>query len=126
MEQIKEVTVFTWGDSSRLETWSNVPFFFTETLLAKGIRVNRVNLESSKILPLHRLAKLINKDSSYTYFYSLINFLSTRQKIKKAVNRFKHSQADIFLTFSFSSCGMSEKPVVLFGDWTYDYLIRNF
>jgi len=126
MEQIKEVTVFTWGDSSRLETWSNVPFFFTETLLAKGIRVNRVNLESSKTFPLHRLAKLVNKNSSYTYFRSQINFHSTRQKIKKTVNRFKDSQVDIFLTFSFSSCGLTRKPVVLFGDWTYDYLIRYF
>jgi glycosyltransferase involved in cell wall biosynthesis len=125
MEPIKEVTVFTLGDSAQLATWSNIPFFFTETLIAKGIRVNRVNIESSSKLPLHRLAKFGNKVSTYTYFRSLICFLLTRQKIKKAVKHFKNSQADIFLTFSFSSAGMTGRPVILFGDWTYDYHIRN-
>jgi glycosyltransferase involved in cell wall biosynthesis len=126
MEPIKEVTVFTCGDSSRLATWSNVPFFFSETLIAKGIRVNRVNIEPSMLLPLHRLAKLVSKVSTYTYFRSLICFLVTRRKIKKAVKQFKNSQADIFLTFSFSSCGLTNRPVVLFCDWTYDYHIRHY
>ena len=126
MEQIKEVTVFTYGDSGKLATWSNVPFFFTETLIAKGIRVNRVNIESSNVLPLHYLAKLVNKVSTYTYFRSLICFLVTRRKIKKAVKQFKNSQADIFLTFSFSSCGLTGRPVILFGDWTYDYHIQHY
>ncbi|MDR2385843.1 MAG: hypothetical protein LBD80_09350 [Tannerella sp.] len=40
MEPIKKVAVFTLGDSGRLATWSNMPFFFTETLIAKGIIMN--------------------------------------------------------------------------------------
>ena len=30
--QIKEINVFTNGDAGKLSTWSNFPYFFTETL----------------------------------------------------------------------------------------------
>ena len=42
--QVKEVIFFTYGDSSKASTWSNVPFLFTKTLEGKGIKVDRIDL----------------------------------------------------------------------------------
>src|SRR5262249_53582926 len=106
MDTIKEVTVFTNGDSSNINTWSNVPFFFTETLISRGIRVNRVDLSPSRILnriystTWERIIRIIYRDTTYTYFRSLIHFLDARLSIKEALNKFDNSEMNIFLTFS--------------------------
>src|SRR5512141_2155738 len=42
--QFREITVFTCGDSSKPRTWSNIPYFFTQTLISKGLKVNRVDI----------------------------------------------------------------------------------
>jgi glycosyltransferase involved in cell wall biosynthesis len=55
-----------------------------------------------------------------------LRFFFTRRLIKKTTQRYIHSQVDIFLTFSFSSAGFTSRPIIQFGDWTYDHLIRNF
>jgi hypothetical protein len=47
--QLKEINVFTYCNASKLSTWSNVPYFFTETLEEKGIKVNRINIQPNKI-----------------------------------------------------------------------------
>ena len=128
---IKEITVFTDGDSTKLSTWSNVPFFFTETLIAKGIKVNRVNIgtnpnwERKYDKTINRIVIRILKKTSYGYFRSYTNFINVRYRIWKAVKRYPNSDVFIFLTFSFSSVGFTKKPIVLFCDWTYDHYIRH-
>src|SRR5262249_28365621 len=123
MDTIKEVTVFTNGDSSNINTWSNVPFFFTETLISKGIKVNRVDLTPSPILnriystTWERIIRIIYKATTYTYFRSLIHFLDARLRIKKAIKTYNNSEINIFLTFSFSSTGLTTKPAIQFCDW---------
>src|SRR5215510_12150390 len=130
MGTIKEVTVFTNGDSSVRSTWSNVPFFFTETLISKGIKVNRVDLTPSPLLDrLYRLTwertiRVISRDTTYTYFRSLIHFLDARLRIKEAINKFDNSEMNMFLTFSFSSVGMTKRPTVLICDWPYEHYIN--
>ncbi len=47
---IREVTVFSPGDSRSLTCWSNVPCLFTKSLESKGIKVNRVNIYSNKYI----------------------------------------------------------------------------
>ena len=130
MDTIKEVTVFTNEDSSNINTWSNVPFFFTETLISRGIRVNRVDLSPSPILnriystTWERIIRIIYRDTTYTYFRSLIHFLDARLRIKEALNKFDNSEMNIFLTFSFSSVGMTKRPTVLICDWPYEHYIN--
>ena len=124
---MKEVNVFTNGDSRRLSTWSNVPYFFTETLLSKGLKVNRVDLSPSR--PLQELfnrnfRQSINKNSTFEYFRSPTHFADVRRRIKVAVDQFPRSEANIFLTFSFSSAGLSDKPSIQFCDWTYDHFLK--
>ncbi|MDP4173876.1 MAG: glycosyltransferase family 4 protein [Bacteroidota bacterium] len=73
-----------------------------------------------------KLIKKIFPNSTYDYFRSYINYHETRHRIKKAVMKYKDSQINIFLTFSFSSLDLIGKPIVLFGDWTYDHYFDYF
>jgi glycosyltransferase involved in cell wall biosynthesis len=132
MNEINEVTVFSVGDSADIKTWSNAPFFFTETLVSKGIKVNRVDLSPNKYFEkLHAiffepLVKLFFKRTTYGYFRSLVNFLDVRRRIKIASKKFSTADAEIFLTFSFSSAGISKKPSVQFCDWTFEHYFAYF
>lgn len=129
---MKEVIVFTNGDSSKISTWSNVPYCFTEALLRKQVIVHRVDIR-----PHWRLDRMFNKyvmpcvrrvlpGTSYEYFRSVFHFLHVRYRIRKAVR--KHSQADhhIFLTFSFNSQGLGHVRRIQFCDWTYDHHVKYF
>lgn len=133
MPKIKEVTVFTNGDSRKLRTWSNVPYFFTKTLESKGIIVNRVDLDSGSFpenvfnKTFCRAIKLITNHSDYSYFRTFAHFTHQRYRIKKACKQYQNTDANIFLTFSFSSAGYtSHKPTIQLGDWTYDYYVKFF
>lgn len=129
---IKEITVFTNGDSRRLDTWSNVPFFFTDTLTSKGIKVNTVDISPNPLLNkiyqifFFSILKLIFKNTTYDYFRSLAHFYDVRRRIKIAIKKHPHSEANIFLTFSFSSIGLANKPTILLCDWTYEYYLKYF
>jgi len=131
MNEITEINLFTVGDSAQLSTWSNLPYFISKTLLEKGIKLNRIDLSPNRFL--NKLSSIFyepfikkyNKRTTYTYYRSKLHFLDARRRIKKAVNRYKNSDADIFLTFSFSSTGLTKKPIIQFCDWTYEYYIRN-
>ncbi|QSJ18624.1 glycosyltransferase [Nostoc sp. UHCC 0702] len=132
MNKIKEVTVFTNGDSRKISTWSNVPYFFTETLISKGIKVNRVDISPPYFLErvynktFWRVLKIINKNSSYNYFRTFAHYIDVKRRIRKALEKYNNSDANIFLTFSFSSAGLTNKPTILFSDWTYDYYFKYF
>lgn len=132
MKNVKEVIVFSVGDSTKISTWSNVPYFFTTTLEKQGIKVNRVNLQESKNLKLLYffwfgwMVKFFFKKSAYTYYRSKLNNWDTKRKIKKAVQVFSNADLHVFLTFSFSSKSYTNKPVLLFGDWTYDHQLNYF
>ena len=132
MKKSKEIIVFTVGDSTKLSTWSNVPYFFTTALEKKNNKVNRINLQETYFLKLLYFLffgvfiKLFFPKSNYTYYRSLLNYIDTNRKIKKAYKSFPNSDLAIFLTFSFSSKKYSKKPLLLFGDWTYDHYFNYF
>ena len=132
MDTIREVTVYTNGDSTNISTWSNVPFFLTENLISRGIKVNRVDLSPSPVLnkiyskTWERIIRKIYKNTTYTYFRSLVHFLHTRIRIQKAVKTYTNSQLNIFLTFSFSSTGLTKTPAIQFCDWPYEHYIINY
>lgn len=132
MGEIKEITVFSVGDSNSLKTWSNVPYFFTKNLELKGYKVNRVNIEENKTLfsiykyTAFAFLKLIYRNSNHTYFRTKLNYKLTNKKIAKALQIHSKTDAAIFLTFSFSAPQSFKKKVISFGDWTYSYYIANF
>lgn len=127
----KEITVYTIGDSKEVKTWSNVPYFFTKALEAKGIKINRVSLEENRIFrflykySIYLWIKVFYPKSTHGYFRSGLNRMLIRKKIKNSIQDFPGSEANVFLTYSFGSKNLSPLPCILFGDWTYLYQIQN-
>lgn len=131
MVKLREVTVYANGDSSKLSTWSNIPYFFTETLIGKGIKVNRVDLSPAPIPDfiariIRRLFRILYKDAVPSYFRSYPHYLESRCRIRRAIKTHPDSQAEFFLTFSFSAAGLTRRPVIQFCDWTYSYYLKHF
>ena len=133
MKLIRELTVFSHGDSTLLSTWSNVPYFFTKTIESKGIRVNRVNINPPYAVEelydrtvWRVLNKLLPRGYFTKYIHTALNYWHIQRRIRKAVKQYPSSDAFIFLSFSHSTQGMSNVPVVLFCDWTVDYYFRYF
>ena len=132
MKAIKEIILYTVGDSRKISTWSNIPYFVAETLIAKGIKVNRVDLSPPPfwnriyMLICFRLLRLFNRRTSFIFVRTRLHFLLARRRIRRALEEFKSADAGIFLTFSFSHAGLSDRPAVQFSDWTYDYFFSYF
>lgn len=133
MNTIKEITVYAHGDSSDLKTWSNVPYFFTETLLQKGIRVNRVNInppgwleELYNKLVWRVLNKVLVKQFFNQYLHTWFNHVLTQRRIRKAVKQYPDTDVHLFLSFSHSAKPYTNKPVVFFCDWNIDYYFKYF
>ena len=132
MKPIKELTVYTNGSARDYRTWSNVPFFFTESLLNHGIQVNLVDINPYLLFEKFynrtlRLGwKLFHRNTTYSYFRSSLRHILTTAHIRKAIKQYPNSQADIFLTYSFSPGQRSGRPVVLLSDWSYRYSIEYF
>lgn len=131
-QKIKEATVFCSGDSRKKSTWSGLPYLFTDSLLSKGIQVNRVDISESPNAKwwfdrtIRRIVRRIHPATTYEYFRSGVHFWRTRQKIKNALRDYPNSDANFFLTYSHSSSAFSEKPAILLSDWTYHYNITHF
>lgn len=132
MKKLKEVTLFSHGDANLLSTWSNVPYLFSTTLRAKGIIVNTVDLNpwkpAEKIYDYSfwRVMNKIKKGFFTTYLHSYLNHIHANYKIRKAVKKYKNSEIFLFLTFSNSVFGISDKPSILFCDWNIEYYFHHF
>ena len=129
---MKEITIFSYGDSNKLSTWSNVPYLFTKTLENKGLVVNRVNILPNRYINLlfnysiSPLLRLIDRKSSFDYSRSFLYIREAKFKIEKAVNRYPNSDAFVFLNFDFSVSEFTSKPSFQFGDWTYEHYLNYF
>lgn len=127
--RIKEITVFTVGDSNDITHWSNVPFFFTDALVKKGIKINRINLKENGFLTFifdkifGRFLKIIFRGHILNFNKTRLNIKSIEKQVITAVKKFNESDVYIFLNFDYSI--NINKPVVLFHDWTFEYEIRE-
>ena len=61
MREIKEVIVYSNGDSNDLATWSNVPYFFCRELEKRGIKVDKVDIHVNKDSALSIVSRLLAK-----------------------------------------------------------------
>ena len=132
MREIREVTVFSPGDSLKLSTWSNVPYFFTKTLESKGIVVNRVDINPISFIErlydllIWRVLHKLKKGYFTKYLHTWFNHWEVQRRIRKATRKYPQSDANVFFTFSHTSRGWGRAPVVLFCDWTIDYYFKYF
>ncbi len=130
--KIEEINVFTNGDARKLSTWSNFPYFFTESLKSNGIKINYINTQPNKILKniykfsIWQILKRISKYDSYDYYRTKVNRFFVNKTIKNAVRKYPNADANLFLNFSFSAKPFSAKPTILFGDWTYELYFKHF
>lgn len=127
-----EIIVFTAGDSSKIKTWSNVPYFFTTTLEEKGFKVHRINIESGIFMFVGKAINKILKTCGIIERYGIIGFdrlkiyqLCVNKKMKKAVKKYPKSKLLITMNFSNSGSSVSKIPSLLFCDWTIEYYIKN-
>lgn len=127
--KIKEITFFA-ENPSRLRSWSNIPFLFTQALEEKGIKVNRVSTYFNRnwrrclwnpfILPiLNRLCK----GHCYTFEMLPIYRYFIQQRIRKAVKKYPHADLNLYCSYDYIDLN-SNIPNVLFSDWTIEYVIR--
>ncbi len=121
---MKEITVYSNGDSHDLTTWSNVPYLFCRALEKKGIRVNRVNIAANKglnrwfnTLFYYLFRKLLKRKSSPTFYRTWFHRALINRRLKKAAAAFPSSEMNLFLSYLFIN-QFSDKPNVLWCDWT--------
>jgi glycosyltransferase involved in cell wall biosynthesis len=69
---------------------------------------------------------MVSGRSTHYYSRSLVHFANVKHRIKKALKSHPHADANIFLTFSHSSVGLSRAPAVQICDWTYEYYFKHF
>lgn len=127
---IKEVIFFTLGDSNKISTWSNVPYLFSKELEKRGIIVQRINIGPNQTIRyrynsiIHKIYNYLWPGNIYYYERSLLFYLITNHKIKKAVRQFPNANICIFCTFSFYN-NYTNIPSLLFCDWSFSQLIQE-
>lgn len=128
---IRKLIVFATQDSSKLSSWSNVPYLFCETLKAQGIRLEQVTIRENTamrflVLALKRAVKMLTGfQTSWDYSRSALHFLLARRQINQFCQEHEHDGV-LMLTFSYGPSRPGGKPLFLFGDWPLAYAIENF
>lgn len=126
---MKEIILFTSGDSTNASTWSNVPYLMAKHFELNDIVVNRVDISSNRYVRgiLDRLvfrpfSKLFGR--GYNYERTPIARFFVKRIIKKNVARYKSSDFCVFLTFDYVN-KYNNIPSLLFSDWTYRMKVED-
>lgn len=134
MREIKEVIVYSNGDSNNLSTWSNVPYFFRRELENRGIKVDRVNIhvnkDSSMSLVFRLFSKMkkklieLSKGAGTMYRYNKSSYYYDQVIKKMKEGRKSYPEADTEIAFDLMN-NKSDIPFVMIGGWTIEYRLRN-
>jgi glycosyltransferase involved in cell wall biosynthesis len=115
---------------NNINTWSGVPYFFSRELKTRGITINYVciGIESkiewiyNKITGTIIIKLLRNQRADYST--SLLRYLIVKQKIKRGISKYPHSDCLVFFTFCYSAAKLTEIPSIMISDWTLDYYMK--
>ncbi|MBS5205772.1 MAG: glycosyltransferase [Bacteroides ovatus] len=128
--EVQKITVFTEGNASSLKTWSNVPYFFTQTLIEQGYNVNKVDISAWNLVrkiynhSINKILSTLFPTQAYQFERTgLYNYLVER-KIERYIKSDNSSDLYIFMTFTFYN-KWNSVPSVIFSDWSYDYYIKD-
>lgn len=127
---MKKVLFFSYGDSRKASTWSNVPYLFSATLEEKGYHVIRVSLTPNKVLKafysffICRVLRILFPLTVHSYLRSRLNHFLLQHRIDKIVSHNQDAELCIFTMLDYcpKHC---DCPVILLSDWTYEFLIRE-
>lgn len=130
MKNIKEITVFSEGDSLDLSCWSNVPYLFTKSLEKRGIKVNRVNIYSNKYIRktiwrylCEPVLDYFYKKNEFRLDQTALNRWFVQRRIRQAIRKYKNSDLNLYLSYAYLED--SSIPNILFSDWTTEYVLRE-
>lgn len=124
---IKEVIVFTYGDSNDISTWSNVPYLFTKTLERKGVIVHRININVYAGWWVGQIWNRILKpiinwlwpQNMYWYQKTPIANKQVESIIKNAVTKYSTADYCIFMTYDYYN-KHNNIPSILYCDVTFE------
>jgi len=130
-----EINLFTFGDSADISTWSNLPYFFSKALLARGVRLNRIDLYPTEdqvfrvyrafIGRCARIASRLGINLNVEPYRDPVLIVLINRKIKREIRKHPRADTNVFLTFSFSSYRWSRTPAVHYCDETYAHFIKD-
>ena len=108
---MKEILFFTYGDSRKASSWSNVPYLFAEALEQQNIIIRRKNIAPNRYIQkffnitIEKLLKWKYPHHEYSWIRtSLFSFL-TNIKIARFVKKYKHADYCFFLCFDYFPIG---------------------
>lgn len=131
-----EINLYTMGDSGRIDTWSNLPYFFSKAIIDRGIRLNRIDILPTKNL-LYRcwqrvlnlwdgaLLRLSGINCSRNPCHDPISIMMIERRIRNETRKHPNANLNLFLTFSFSTHSFSRIPVAHYCDQTYELLLED-
>ena len=128
---IRRVILCADGDSTDINSWSNIPFLLAAELERRGIELIRINLQAPWLLRrLWRYGlgwrhKLRHWHTSVDFYRSRTNHGFTTWRLNQAVHR--HGRpGTILINLSISTAPTrSAIPVVLLSDWSYHHYISE-
>lgn len=130
-----EINLFSFGDSADISTWSNLPYFFSKALLARGVRLNRIDLYPTKNQVYRKYRAFIGRCAGMASRLGInlnvepyrdpVSIALINRKIKREIRRHPHADANAFLTFSFSSYRWSRTPAVHYCDENYAHYLKD-
>jgi glycosyltransferase involved in cell wall biosynthesis len=129
------INLFTHGDCQDINTWSNLPYYFSNALEAQNVQINRINLIPWEYLRYRlfcrwtsgceQVYRLLGRKSQQDPFRTKTNYLLTNEKLRAVLSRFHDVDLNLFLTFSFSSYTYAAIPAVHYCDRTYEHFLED-
>lgn len=124
MSKLRSIIIYSFGDSRRLSTWSNVPFLFCKALERRGVTLHRVNIEANQTVRrvydsfFYRLfRKVFRSNASPEFERSPFHRWMVNRRLRKATRMYPNAELNLFLSY-FTANKYSDKPSVLWCDWT--------
>lgn len=130
------LNLFTLGDCTNVNTWSNLPYYFYQSLRVQhSVTVRPVNLVPpqtasyrafSRLMAFRtRAIRLIHSDHQYDPLRSALYHAVVNRRLRFTVGRHSDVDLNLFLTFSFSSYQYARVPVVHYCDRTYEHHLEE-
>ena len=134
---MREINLFTYGDSTKPATWSNVPYCLSSALQSMGYRINRIDisLSANRLLNIcrriwnavaRRVLGILHRGDKFAYTFDRTPLFckEVEKRISAANRKYPNVCCNIFLSFSCYN-RYSEAPSILLCDWTFEHLLRE-
>ncbi len=129
------INLLTLGDCTDVNTWSNLPYYFYQNLLAQSVDVRPINLTPpenlvfaafSHFMSLRaRALRSVDQDNGHDVIRSRAYHLIVNRRLQSMARELGEVDLNVFLTFSFSSYRYASAPVVHFCDRTYEHQLEE-